>query len=136
MNGDDVIREARNLLGVPYARQGRDPRVALDCVGLVIAVGWALGVEVHAPHDYSRFTSAAQAVEWAKCSGLQPAAREWSPGRVVIQEGKGGFAHLAIATERGLIHVSNCERVRSVVEAQSRVADNLVAAFEYPGEAA
>lgn len=30
------VGRARSLLGVPWAHQGRDPSIALDCIGLVV----------------------------------------------------------------------------------------------------
>lgn len=40
---DDVVREARSLLGVPWAHQGRT-QWGLDCLGLVVVVGQRLGL--------------------------------------------------------------------------------------------
>lgn len=40
---EDIIREARTLLGVPYRHQGRDPAIGIDCVGEVLVVAHRLG---------------------------------------------------------------------------------------------
>lgn len=42
---EDVVREARALLGVPWVHQGLDPAFGIDCRGLLLCVGRALGYE-------------------------------------------------------------------------------------------
>lgn len=44
---DDIIREARALIGVPFLHQGRDRVLGLDCVGVLAAVADALEI----PHS-------------------------------------------------------------------------------------
>lgn len=47
---------ARAYLGVPFRHQGRNPAVGLDCVGLLVVAGCAIGlpVELHDCHNYGR----------------------------------------------------------------------------------
>lgn len=42
----EVIAAARELLGVPYHHQGRNPVAGLDCVGLAVVVAQRLGIAV------------------------------------------------------------------------------------------
>jgi hypothetical protein len=42
MTRDDIVREARTYMGIPFLHQGRT-RAGLDCIGLVLNVGWTLG---------------------------------------------------------------------------------------------
>lgn len=39
-----ILSAARGCIGTPYMHQGRLPGVALDCAGLVICVGWQIGI--------------------------------------------------------------------------------------------
>jgi cell wall-associated NlpC family hydrolase len=41
---DDIVAEARALLGTPFQHQGRMPGVAIDCAGVPIIVGKKLGL--------------------------------------------------------------------------------------------
>ncbi len=52
---EQIIQTARSYLGIPWTHQGRTRR-GVDCIGLVIAVGWDLGLlplEDY-PQNYSR----------------------------------------------------------------------------------
>jgi cell wall-associated NlpC family hydrolase len=48
----EIIMAARAWIGTPYKHQGRG-RSGLDCVGLMIEVGDAVGYHVDAPRAYS-----------------------------------------------------------------------------------
>lgn len=52
MTGEDVVREAKALLGVPYRHQGRDPETGIDCVGLPVIIVRRLGGAVE---DYTAY---------------------------------------------------------------------------------
>lgn len=47
----DIVAEARTWIGVKWRRKGRN-RKGIDCVGLPIVVGQALGLHNHNPLDY------------------------------------------------------------------------------------
>jgi hypothetical protein len=42
---EQVVREARNLLGVRWVHQGRDPKFGIDCLGMLICISRAVGYE-------------------------------------------------------------------------------------------
>lgn len=44
MSRSDVIAMARGYIGTPFHHQGRTPGVGLDCAGVLICVGRALGM--------------------------------------------------------------------------------------------
>lgn len=44
ITADDIIAEARKLIGTRFVHQGRDPRLGFDCVGALVCVADALGV--------------------------------------------------------------------------------------------
>jgi NlpC/P60 family putative phage cell wall peptidase len=51
---DEIVREARSYLGTPFRHQGRLRGVGVDCVGLVVGVGGALGLLDHDNATYPR----------------------------------------------------------------------------------
>ena len=61
----DFVREARNLVGVPYQHMGRNPKVGLDCVGLLLATGRATGCNERGFRDlpYGRYPAGWQMVD-------------------------------------------------------------------------
>lgn len=112
MSPEDVIAEARSWVGVPFRHQGRN-RGGIDCVGLPIVVGRALGVlprgfEVA---NYDRLPSPELAARvQATCRPLAAAV----PGCLVVIAWTKIAAHVAICTGETLIHAY--ESVGRVVE--------------------
>jgi cell wall-associated NlpC family hydrolase len=51
---ETIIKAARGLVGTPFHHQGRLPGVGLDCVGVVVLVARACGLEVVDPANYGR----------------------------------------------------------------------------------
>ena len=49
-----IICRAKELLGLPWVHQGRNPNLGLDCAGLCIEVLRTSGVIIDAPADYGR----------------------------------------------------------------------------------
>lgn len=50
----DVVVEARRWLGTPFQHQGRAMGVGVDCAGVVVQVGKALGLTGFDTTDYGR----------------------------------------------------------------------------------
>ena len=50
---DDIITEARRWIGTPWRHQGRS-RAGVDCVGLIVLVARALGLEPEDVTGYAR----------------------------------------------------------------------------------
>lgn len=109
------VEAARTFLGVPFRHQGRDSR-GLDCAGLVIAA-WALcGVELPDRKGYGRSP-------WQ--DGLREAVEEGfplkveddrEPGDVLLFRVRKEPQHVAIVTDRGIIH--SYANVGKVVESR------------------
>lgn len=54
-----IIQAARELLGVRFLHQGRDPNTGLDCVGFLVALGRRIGYpDIKDVTDYRRVPSA------------------------------------------------------------------------------
>lgn len=50
----DIVTETRTWLGVKWRHQGRSRENGVDCIGLPIVVGWALGLHALDILNYSR----------------------------------------------------------------------------------
>lgn len=107
-----MIAEARSWLGVPYRHLGRDRR-GIDCVGLPIVVGQALGLLPAAfkSGTYGRLPSGALVGRLQ--NELRPITRA-VPGSIVVIAWVKTAAHVAICTGETLIHAY--ESVGRVVE--------------------
>lgn len=112
MTPERVIAEARTWLGVPFRHQGRDG-AGIDCVGLPIVVGQALGLlgERFDVGAYGRLPTG-ELVERVRehCRPITSAA----PGCLVVIAWTRIAAHVAICTGPTLIHAY--ESVGRVVE--------------------
>lgn len=103
----DVVRAARALVGAPFRHQGRDP-AGIDCVGVVIAVGRALGVGLDWPEmPYQRFPPE-DYVRMVLERYLVPLRGEPEAGDVALIRWRRTANHLAIVSDGadpfGLIH--------------------------------
>jgi NlpC/P60 family putative phage cell wall peptidase len=56
IEGHEIVQEARSWLETPYRHQGRLKHIAVDCVGLIVGVGQALGGLSINPEDWSEFS--------------------------------------------------------------------------------
>lgn len=54
MTGQDVVNEARTWIGTPFHHQARLKGHGVDCIGLVVGVAGALGLQHADRSDYSR----------------------------------------------------------------------------------
>ena len=96
---DEVVREARTWVGVPFRHQGRD-RSGVDCWGVPVVVLRSLGVEM--PEDFVRTNYPRQPLSseiehclTRHCTKL-PAAR---PGCLVALRMQRTIMHVALLTD-------------------------------------
>ena len=102
MTPADVVAEARSWLGVPYLHQGRT-RAGIDCVGLPIVVGRALGFfrEGFEVANYGRLPSTELAERVVEhCRPIE----RGTAGALVVIAWTRLAAHVAIGTGDTLIH--------------------------------
>lgn len=130
-----VVRAAREWLDVPYHHQGR-VRSGVDCVGLVVVVGRALGVFAD-NFDYTRYgRSPTGALEQILDQHLQPLPGP-VPGAVVSIRWWKSAHHLGVVGEHAgrltLIHSHHA--ARRVVEhtLDGRWQARVVSSYAYPG---
>lgn len=127
-----VIDEARRWIGTPYVHQGRN-RHGLDCIGLLLVVGHALRLSDYDVTGYGRTPDAG--FLQAECDRLMQRVPSAQPGDVLLMRFKRQPQHLAIVTDRGIIHA--WYGARSVVETSLATswASRVVQAYAIPGVA-
>ncbi len=98
---------ARQYLGTPFHHQGRLRGIGIDCVGLLVCVGRALGLMDHDNATYPRHPVSGLLVgELDRCMDAIPveSMREgdllvfWLAPRTKLPQ------HVAFRTDRGIIH--------------------------------
>lgn len=130
-----AVTAARALVGAPFRPHGRAPETGLDCLGLVIHVAAALGMRASVPaYSLNGDQRALEAGLIAHGLAALPAA-EGLPGDVLLLAVDAERRHLAIRTERGVIHAH--ARLARVVEHRMPPAwaDALIAAYRFPTQA-
>lgn len=131
---EEFVAEARKWIDVPYLHQGRN-RHGVDCIGLLLVVGWALGLSEYDVKGYGRIPNAG--FLQAECDRLMVRipSDEVQPADVYLMRFTRDPQHLGIATDRGLLHAwGGAGRVTETVMPHSwRV--RVVQAYRIPGVA-
>lgn len=116
MKAEDIIRPAREQLGVKFKHQGRVPGLALDCAGVFVTVCNSLGLPVQDEPGYGRNP-------WngllESCIDRQPFLYEinksdMQAGDVLLMRFTGEPQHIAIHAGETIIHAY--ENIGRVVE--------------------
>ena len=63
INRQDIIDQARSMIGTPWRHQGRQPGEGLDCIGLIVCVMRNLGVTITDNPTYGRAPIPSQFIE-------------------------------------------------------------------------
>lgn len=115
---NDIVREARSLVGTRYGHQGRGAE--LDCAGLVIVAGRAAGVTDFDTLDYSRLPRPREmkaAMMRAGCMIVPYAER--AHGDILVMRTGNSPIHLGVLDVDGgvewVIHATN-EPSRKIVD--------------------
>jgi cell wall-associated NlpC family hydrolase len=148
-----VVDEARSWAATPYVHQGRLKGVGVDCGGLVIEVGRAVGVMAWSPNAWAPFAGYGRApvptnMRRAIAAFLNPIGRaDVGPGDVAWIAWRAGLPmHLAIVTDVGpegglrIIHAlsDRGQGIDHVVEhgLEAEWIDRVHGWWRYPGLAA
>lgn len=83
MTGEDVVREARALLGAKWRHQGRRPD-GVDCIGLVVLVRQALRLETIDVNDYQRIATDESMLTYCREHMQQIPFTKLKPGDIVV----------------------------------------------------
>lgn len=118
--GNAVAVAARELAGVRFRPQGRDPAFGLDCVGLVVAALARVGIRIEARRDYpQRGGDPAAVAGLIDDAGLRRiASTAAGSGDIVLVEAGPAQLHLAVLTSGGFVHAD--AGLRRVVEVPGR----------------
>lgn len=136
-----VVREARTWLGTPFQHQGRLKGQGVDCLGVVSAVGRALGVVDHDELDYGASPRPRRMGEGLRRHLIEIPICAALPGDVVWMAWRSEPQHLGILTDIGILHAHSLVRdgaqegrcVEHPLDAEWR--GRIRAAFSYPGVA-
>lgn len=139
-----IVAEARKLIGVPFAHQGRNREVAIDCIGLLVSVAKVLAIPHQDSLDYKRHPKKESLPKGLRGAGLIELedASTAGPGDVltffVMRQRFPYPRHVGILTElpdgrTGLIHTWS--EVGGVVEHgfARPWTDNIAGAWRFPG---
>jgi cell wall-associated NlpC family hydrolase len=131
----ELVRLARACVGVPFRHQGRDPALGLDCGGLVVHIGRAVGLLDHDILDYSRTPSPEEMgrVMYREFDHVTPHSAALPGDLLWIRTGRP--QHLALLTERGtVIHALSTSPFAVTEHALSpRWRRRVVAVFRFRG---
>lgn len=102
---NDIVAEARKMLGTPFHHQGRNPVSGVDCAGLVYCVAEAVGAERADAKGYPTnvSTTDVEAVLASCCDSIE--LEDAQPGDILtFKIPRCGTKHMAILTDVGMIH--------------------------------
>lgn len=104
--GERLARAASDLLGIPFLLHGRNAKIGLDCVGLLLASLKTIGVEAEPPRGYAlRNQSIDQWLKYAAMWSLADATGPILPGDVLFTSPGANQHHILIAEDgRNVIH--------------------------------
>ncbi len=133
----DVIAEARSWIGTPFKHQGRLKGVGVDCGGLLICVGKALGVSDFDTTGYARVPYGRQLMVHCDEHLTRIGRDEFGPGDVLVMRWRRVPQHVAIVADGGfpcsIIHAF--DQVGRVVEHRldETWAARIMQAYRVPG---
>lgn len=104
MTREDVVQEARTWIGTPFQHQGRVKGVGSDCVGIIIGVMRDLGISDFDTKNYSRYPNVQMMGRLLREQLEEIKIDEAGPGDVLWIKVKGSPQHLAMKTDKGILH--------------------------------
>lgn len=137
--GSDIVAEARSWLDTPFRHQGRVRGVGVDCAGVVVQVGQALGLVEYDTTNYGRQPVPSRMGEILDRYLVRILLQDVQPGDIYWMR-FGDPMHVAIAStledgRAGIIHayshIGRCVEHGLDVKWRRRI----VRAYRYPGVA-
>jgi cell wall-associated NlpC family hydrolase len=134
MKSGEIVARARALIGVRFRLQGRDPKLGLDCIGVVMM---ATGIPARrVRRNYGLYASKPNELnaQFEEAGFVRIAPASAGEGDVlVVRPGPMGL-HVVILTGTGYLHAD--ARLRKVVERPGQVPWPTLSAWRSPGDAA
>ncbi|MEP1423171.1 MAG: NlpC/P60 family protein [Erythrobacter sp.] len=125
--GEQLARAASLLIGTRFQLHGRDPKVGLDCIGLVACSLKAVGRLPDVPQGYRlRNIDHSRWIACAGRSGLVPVDDQIAIGDIVlVQPGPGQYHLVIVESTTSMIHAhAGLRKVvrQSMIFAEKRLA--------------
>lgn len=115
INHEDIIREARSMIGTPWRHQGRVPGHGLDCIGLAICVLQRLGVEINDRNNYGRAPVPHEFIAAIREHVPEKSLDDLLPGDLVLMAPRKILQHAGIIVSlETMVHASNNQKVEEV----------------------
>lgn len=134
MTRAEIIQAARSLIGTPWAHQGRTPGVGIDCAGVVVHILKLNGIDYDTA-GYSYAPNGELTLHADACL-TRIAKTEFQPADVLVFRIKRLPQHVAIATDKGILHSYNhgSATLSKVVETSltEQWRAHIVAAYKFP----
>lgn len=108
---EQIVEAARAYLGVRWRHQGRTAQ-GMDCLGLIVAVARDLGLPHVDQTDYSRQPDGVRLRQ--ELEAQMDRVETFQPGDVLMMRFDLNPQHVALVTDRGIIH--SYAQARRVVE--------------------
>lgn len=133
-----IVERAQGWKDTPFRHQGRRKHAAVDCVGLIVGVGYELGVQAPIPDDYPEHPSPRLILRYAD-RYLTRVEKDWlAPGCIAFLWGftPGEMQHMGIVGQHAgrltLIHATS-KRGKVVEHSWDDFwLRRLVRVYEYP----
>ena len=134
---NEAVELARSWLGVPWRHQGRT-RQGIDCAGLVVLVGEALGLLSYDTTNYQRRSHSQYFMKAFRENMQEKRLVDAKPGDVLLFRDSAYPCHSAIVAERGskptIIHAyAPRHKVVEDLLDQGDWLDRRVSCFEFIG---
>lgn len=126
IRADEVVKRARAVVGSPFRPQGREPRIGLDCVGLILSA-FDISQET-VRRDYRLRGGHRLEVEAALMQRFGRISLDKSrPGDVLLCAIASDQVHLAISCGASFVHAD--ARLRRVVETPGKPPWPIIGAY-------
>ena len=135
----DIVEQARTYIDARWQHQGRLPD-RMDCVGLVVLVGTALGMEHYDITGYRRTPEGVSLLRHLLSAGFtRKPVGDRQPGDLMAFRDTSQPCHVAILGERGgeetIIHASAGKKKVLEEPYDHEWPTKLVACYNFPGVA-
>lgn len=128
-----VVRCARGYIGTPWVHQGRLKGKSIDCLGLLVCVAREFGAEVkldRTDYDNRKIDTAAMRKVLEHYMEEKPISKA-APGDVLLFALGGSPQHLAIKTDKGMIHANMRTRWVKEDSMDKFIKKDIVACFDF-----